>query len=155
MDKQKEQKKHKEEKTVEMMQDKLDEMENNWKRALADYKNLQKRVEEEKSEMILLSNISLVSRLIPVLDNLELMEKHLKDEGIKLIAKEFKQVLKDVGVEELDVESKDFDPAVMEAVEVVEGKEGKVLEVTQKGYKIFDKLLRPARVKVGKSNESM
>lgn len=127
----------------------LSEMEGNWKRALADYQNLQKRVAEEKEEMLKFANLVLISQLLPVLDNLELLGKHNKDEGIKMIIKGFKDVLKDSGVKEIEVsKGDDFDPLLMEAVEA--NGEGSVSEVLQPGYKLSDKLIRPTKVIVGK-----
>jgi len=127
----------------------LIEMENNWKRALADYKNLQKRVAEEKEELVQFSNLVLISRLLPLLDNLEALERHVANEGVRLIVKEFGQVLRDAGVVIIDVVDKTFDPTCMEAVEMVEGEENKVIDVIQKGYILNDRVIRPARVNVG------
>jgi molecular chaperone GrpE len=128
------------------------ELENNWKRALADYQNLQKRTAEEKLNFINFANSTLIRKLLPILDNLEMTQKHLDDDGLKMIIKEYYQVLFDEGVAGIETEGKDFDPAVMEAVEMVEGPENKVISIVQKGYLLNGKLLRPARVNVGKGN---
>ncbi|EKE00038.1 MAG: hypothetical protein ACD_22C00100G0002 [uncultured bacterium] len=125
------------------------ELENNWKRALADYKNLEKRVAEEKEDIFALSNLVVISQLIPILDNMEMLEAHIKDTGLMLVLKEFKQVLKNNGLEEIDAVGKEFDPTTMEAVEMVEGEPNKVISIDNKGYKIKEKLVRPVRVKVG------
>ncbi|MFA6981652.1 MAG: nucleotide exchange factor GrpE [Patescibacteria group bacterium] len=135
------------------LQKQLDEMENNWKRALADYKNLQKRVEEEKAEIVSFSNMILLARLLPVLDNLELLEKHSKDEGMRMITKEFRDVLKDAGVEEIEAEGKEFDPMTMEAVDMegdLADNKAVVTSVVRRGFKMKDRLIRPARVVVSK-----
>jgi molecular chaperone GrpE len=76
------------------LEEQIQELENNWKRALADYKNLEKRVAEEKEGIVSFSNLVLISELIPVLDNLEMLEKHIDDIGLKLVVKEFKQIAK-------------------------------------------------------------
>ncbi len=129
------------------------EYENNWKRALADYRNLQKRTEEEKESIVYYVNSLLFKRIVPVLDNLEMLQKHLDDVGLKMIVKEFKQILAEEGVSEIPVQDQDFDPQTMEAIETVDGPENKVVEVLAKGYMLKNKLLRPARVKVGKQKE--
>ena len=138
---------------MEQLEKRVGELENNWKRALADYKNLEKRTAEERDQIISFSNLVLISQLIPVLDNLELMEKHLGDAALSMIVKEFKQVLTNEGLEEIDASGKEFDPITMEAVETVDGEPNKVIEIVQKGYLLKNKLIRPTRVKVGKKEE--
>ncbi len=142
----------KQSKEAAALKENLAEMESNWKRALADYRNLQKRVEEEKEEVVKFANLVLVSQLLPIMDNLEMLWKHNSDEGVKLVIKGFSEVLENSGVEEIKVSQGDlFDPNMMEAVEMhkplVQG-EKVVREVLQKGYKLNGKLIRPARVNV-------
>ena len=134
---------------IEELEKRINELDNNWKRALADYQNLQKRTSEERLTFVEFSNSTLIRKLLPILDNLEMLEKHLDDEGLKMIVKEFKSVIKEEGVEEIDSDGVLFDAAQMEAVEIVDGPANKVTEVLQKGYILKQKLLRPARVKVG------
>lgn len=130
--------------------DKVAELENNWKRALADYRNLEKRVAEEKETVIRFANSILILKLLPTLDNLELTFGHSKDKGTEMIIKEFKKTLEEEGVKEIEAEGKNFDAEIMEAVE---GGGKNVTEVLQKGYFLSDKVLRPARVKVGKKEK--
>ena len=66
----------------------LADMENNWKRALADYRNLEKRVAEERELIAAFSNAALVTRLLSVVDNLEILSNHVNDAGLVLILKE-------------------------------------------------------------------
>ena len=133
-------------------QEKIDELTNNWKRALADYQNLLKRSEKEKIEFALYANSSLILRLLSVLDYLEKIQDYLKDEGLALAIKEFKVVLTEEGLMEVEALGKKFSPDSMEAVETIEGKEEKVIEVSSKGYYLKDKLIRPAKVKVSVIN---
>lgn len=119
-------------------------------RALADYKNFQNRVEEERTEIIKYATQPLLQRLLFIADSLEMLENHLNDQGLTLIIKEFKQILNDEGVEEIKSDDKEYDVHTMEAIEMVEGEENKVIETTQKGYMCKDKVLRTAKVKVGK-----
>jgi len=137
---------------MEALKSKVDEMENNWKRALADYKNLEKRALEEKFAFASFANTSIIQRILPVLDNLELVNAHISDTGLKMTIKEFKQVLNEEGVTEINPEGKEFDATNMEAIDMVENPEmnNKVISVISKGYMLKDKLIRPARVKVGK-----
>ena len=128
-------------------------MENNWKRALADYKNLEKRNVEERVEFVSYSNALLISKLLSVLDNLELLEKHNADIGLKLTLKDFRQILNEEGLLEIDAAGKDFDSNVMEAIETVDGEEGRAVEIVSKGYMLKNKLLRPAKVKVGQKHK--
>ncbi|MFZ5424499.1 MAG: nucleotide exchange factor GrpE [Patescibacteria group bacterium] len=138
---------------IEQLNAKIEELENNWKRALADYINLQNRVADLKEDYISFAYSSILQRFLPILDNLEMVEKHVDDMGIKLVVKEFKQILSDEGVVEIKSENQDFDIETMEATETVEGEKGKVVEVVKKGYLYKEKLLRPAYVKVGHGAE--
>jgi molecular chaperone GrpE len=138
---------------VSEYENKVSEYENNWKRALADYRNLQKRTEEEKDSVVNYISSALLKRMLPVVDNLEMLQKHINDTGLNLIVKEFKQILNEEGVTEIQVQDQDFDPQTMDAIDTVEGPEDKVVEVLAKGYMFKNKLLKPARVKVGKSKE--
>ncbi len=139
---------------VGVLKRQLAEMENNWKRALADYKNLEKRVIEERGELILFGVSLFAAKLLSILDSLEMLETHVNDAGLNLTIKEFKQILKSEGILEIEVLGKTFDPNNMEAIEVVEGEKDKVMGVLQKGYLFKEKLLRPARVKVGKGDNA-
>jgi len=123
---------------------------NNWKRALADYQNLQRRCEQEKAEFVLYAGSSLILKLLSSLDCLEKAQAHLKDEGLDLAIGEFKNILSEEGLEEIGVQGKEFNPVEMEAVETAQGEKGKVVEVLSKGYKLKNKVIRPAKVKVGR-----
>ena len=139
---------------TEILKGQLAEMENNWKRALADYKNLEKRTIEERTDLIQFGVLIFTMKLLPILDSLEMLEIHLNDVGLNLTIKEFKQTLKSEGLLEIDVLGKTFNPGNMEAIEVVDGEKDKVTHVLQKGYLFKEKLLRPARVKVGKGDNA-
>ncbi len=132
-----------------VLEEKLVELEHKWKRALADYANLEKRVAKEKEDFVNFSKGTLIIKMLAVLDDLERCQRHLKDEGLNLSIKRFKEVLKSEGVEEIEALGGDFDPKLMEAVEVTKGFKNKVLEVALKGYLLNNKVIRPAKVKVG------
>lgn len=132
---------------------KIQELEANWKRAVADYKNLERRCAEDKDAIVKFSNFVLLERLVPVLDNLETLKRHLDDKGLEIVLKQLSDLIKDAGVEEIACVGEEFDPYLMEASEVIEGADNKVMDVVVKGYKYYDKVLRPARVRVGKRKE--
>jgi molecular chaperone GrpE len=132
----------------------IQEFETGWKRALADYQNLKKRVEKEKEEIILRANEILITKLVHILQHLNNMAKFLKDEGLMLTRNEFKTVLEQAGLTELNPEDETFDPNTMEAVEPAFGQKNKVVEVVQEGYMINGKLIIPTKVKVGNGEES-
>lgn len=136
----------------EEKENKVEHLENQLKRALADYQNLEKRIAEEKSIWIKIANKDLLLKLLPGLDNLILAEKHTQDEGVKISIKHFLDVLGEVGVSKIETIGKDFDPKSMEAVSTTEGQDGKVIEEIRAGYALFDTILRPAQVVVGRQN---
>jgi molecular chaperone GrpE len=127
----------------------IEELTDKWKRALADYANLEKRVEKEKKEFVLYSNASLIDKLLAVLDDLERAEKHLDNKGLSIAVDQLRRVLTSAGVEEIKAEDKKFDPETMDCVEMVKGKKNKVVEIVEKGYLLNKKVLRPVKVKVG------
>ena len=132
------------------LEKRISDLENQWKRALADYRNLEKRVDKEKAAFVKLANATLIDKLLPVLDSLEKCGEHLKDKGLNFTLAQFKKVLESEGVKEIDVQGKKFDPETMDAVEMVSGPKDRVVEVFLKGYYLKDRVLRPAKVKVGK-----
>lgn len=136
-------------KEAKELEQKVAEFENNWKRALADYQNLEKRVAEEKVQFVYYIKAQTLLSILPFLDNLEKIEQHIKDKGLELTLKDFKQTLYSIGVEEINVLGKDFDSNIMEAVEMSKGDKNKVLKISSKGYLLEGKLLRPAKVIVG------
>lgn len=131
----------------------IDGLKSQLSRALADYDNLRKRTEIEKEGWFKYAGIRVVGNLLPILDNLENMQKHLNDQGLAITIIEFKRVLKEEGFSEINPEvGQDFDENKMEAVEVIEGGEmGKIAEVLLPGWMIEDgQVVRHAKVKVFK-----
>lgn len=140
-------------KKVKKTEPKLEDFENRLKRALADYANLEKRIAREKKEFVKQATAQLLDKLLSVLDDLELCEEHLKDKGMTLVKDRFKKVLESEGVEEIKALGKKFDPETMDAVELVPGSKNKIMEIVLKGYRLNDKVLRPAKVKVGQGKK--
>lgn len=136
---------------VVSLKQQIDEFKNKYLRAIADYQNLEKRVGEERFELMKMANKNLLVKILPFLDNLEKAELFIKDPGLKISKDHFMQILTDSGMIEIDCLNKDFDPVVAEAVELVPGEaENKVVEVLRKGYMFEDKIIRVAQVKVSK-----
>lgn len=135
------------------LEEKCIELENNWKRALADYRNLQKRVEDERFEFLKYANETIIVELLGVLDNFEELLKHNQnDAGLKITINSFIETLKRFGLEEVLVLGNDFDVTTSECVEMVNGEKNKVILVDRKAYKLNNKIIRHARVKVGNGN---
>ena len=146
-------------------QEKIDALESQLKRAVADYQNLEKRINEGRSELTNFVGAELVKRLLPVLDHLETALAGIKQsgpalseqsesngwvKGVELAVKEFKQVLQSEGLDDIPADGV-FDPALHEAVDTRDGEDNKILEVVRKGYNLNGKVLRPAQVVVGRS----
>lgn len=142
--------KKQEELSIEKLQEKVDELEGNWKRALADYRNLEKRVSEQQKTFVRLANASLIDKLLGVLDDLERATVHIKDHGLKLVLDQFGAVLETEGVREIEAEGEEFDPEAMDCVEMVKGPKNRVVKTLLKGYTLNDHVIRPAKVQVGK-----
>lgn len=136
---------------INLLRQQTEEFKNKYLRALADYQNLEKRVNEERFELMKMANKNLLIKILPFLDNLEKAEIFVKDQGLKISKDHFHQILKEAGLEEINLLNKVFDPVSAEAVEIIPGKEdNKILEIVRKGYKFEDKIIRVAQVKVSK-----
>lgn len=125
------------------------ELEESWKRALADYNNLEKRINEQQKTFVRLASAALIDKLLGVLDDLERAAYHIKDNGLNLILNQFKSVLESEGVKEMKAKGEEFDPETMDCAEMVAGPENTVVKIVQKGYTLNDHVIRPVKVKVG------
>ena len=130
-----------------------------WQRARADFLNYKKEEMERISALLVYSGEELILKILPILDNFELVEKKMpedlkKDESVKGILQIKNQILdflKNQGVDEIKTVGEKFDPNLHEAVETQDGQEsGIILEEVQKGYMINGRLLRAAKVKVAR-----
>lgn len=142
---------------------KLKETEDKLLRLQAEFMNYQNRREKELETLFKYEGESIIKEVLKVVDNFErainMDDDDLSDEvskflsGFKMIYTSLVNMLTDLEVTEIDVDGKEFDPTIAEAVLVEEDKTkpaGVVLEVLQKGYKYKDKVIRPAMVKVNK-----
>ncbi|MGC1479989.1 MAG: nucleotide exchange factor GrpE [Chthoniobacterales bacterium] len=134
-------------------------------RAQAELDNFRKRAAREREESIRYANTSLLDRLLPVLDNFELgLDAASKAtdasgilQGMSMVRKQLQDFLRDSGVEPIEAEGQAFDPNLHDALgqEASEDvPEGTVLRQLRKGFKLRDRLLRPATVIVSKGPEA-
>ena len=148
-------------KQLEECQKLKDEYLTGWQRARADLLNYKKEELERIGEFFKYANIDLILKILPILDNFEIVEKNLPEnvkndeniEGLLQIKAQLKDFLKSQGVEEIKCLGKKFDPEFQEIVEEIEVKDkepGIVIEEVKKGYKLHGKVLRPAKVRVTK-----
>ncbi|MDO8551538.1 MAG: nucleotide exchange factor GrpE [bacterium] len=141
----------KEDKKTKEQKEQVEGLINQLRRVMADYQNLEKRIGTEKEEFAKFANAGLVSKILPALDSLEKAKEHIKDEGLSLATKQLMDGLAQEGLERIEAEKgEDFDPNLMECVEVGKGTDNKVLDVLREGYKLNGRILRVAQVKVGK-----
>lgn len=120
-------------------------------RALADYDNLIKRVERERTDIEKLVSLRLILKLLAVLDGLESAQEHLNDQGLAISIGEFKKIFSEEGLTEIRPEPGDgFDENDMEVVETVAGGgKGEIAELVLVGWKYEDgTVVRHAKVKV-------
>jgi len=136
-----------ENKEVEELKQKCEEYLNGWKRERADFINYKKEEIDRINQLVKYANEEIILKLLPVLDNLCLAANHVKDEGVAQIKKQLEDFLKKEGIEAIETMGKPFDPSTMEAVE---GDGDTVTEEVQRGYTLHEKLIRPAKVKLGK-----
>jgi len=126
-------------------------------RSLAEFDNFRKRTAKEKSEMFDIGAMSIVTKILPVVDNLERALNSAADKednmykGILMIYKQLEETLNSVDVKPIECIGEKFDPNQHNAVahEKIEGaEENVIIEELQKGYRYKDKILRPSMVKV-------
>lgn len=134
--------------TPSKLQVQIEELTDKWKRAVADYRNLEMRMGKEREKWIKFGNQSLLFSLLEIVDDLERAAAHVDDNGLKMILEKFREILKNNQV--VEIKADEFDPELMECVAMAKGEKNKILAVEQKGYLFQGRLLRPAKVKIGK-----
>ena len=141
---------------LEEKQKELDDITDRYKRILAEFENHKKRSQKEREVLYNSILADIVEQLLPVIDNLENATKaETKDEeykkGVELVLKQFKDVLKSKGVEEIKAVGETFDPELHEAVSSVTDEnlgEKEIATEYRKGYKIGTKVIRHSMVVV-------
>jgi molecular chaperone GrpE len=135
-----------------------------WQRERADFLNYKKEEMERIGQLMNYAGEEMVLKMLPILDNFEIVEKNLSEDakkdanikGLLMIKKQIQDYIKNLGAEEIKSVGEKFDPKFHETIEEVEnppagGKEqGTIIEEVQKGYRINGRLMRVAKVKVTK-----
>jgi molecular chaperone GrpE len=135
---------------------------NDLKRVAAEFENYKKRTAREQAALSARATEGLVKELLPIVDDLEralqAAEEHEEaklEEGVRLVHRQLASALERQGLAEIETEGR-FDPHVHEALlsQPSDAEEGSVIEVLQKGYRLGDRVLRPARVVVAAPKEN-
>ena len=149
------------ERELEKVREERETFKEGWQRERAAFLNYKKEEQEriKRAQEVLLEQ--LMEKFLPVLDNLHLALKTIPEkekkqpgtQGLIMVLLQVRDILKQLGLEEIKAEGEEFNPEVHEAVEMVETEKiepGRVVEELQKGYKFKGRVLRPARVRVSK-----
>ena len=144
--------------------DERDAYSDKYMRAHAEFENARRRMEKDKADYARFASDSLILEFLPILDNMEMAEKHIKEakdfkavqEGVDMIQVQIQKFLKDLGVERIKTEGSKFDPHIHEPLEAAEAEgkdDGDILAELKPGYKINGRLLRPASVRIVKHKD--
>jgi len=140
---------------------KVEEYLDGWQRSRAEFANYKKRIEREQSQIYQTVTGNIIKRYLGVVDDLERALKNRPQdeqgatwaEGIELIYQKLLSILESEGVKPMEAQGQPFDPNLHEAISLEENdsiESGQVIEVTQQGYLLGDRVLRPAVVRVAK-----
>ena len=143
--------------TMEELEARCAELVSAHARAVADYRNLERRTQEGRAELRRLTTASVVINLLPIYDDLTRALEAVDDDiaerdwisGIVLIRDKFQRVIAATGAHELEALGKPFDPRLHQAVGYAAGPDGQVVHVMQSGWAVDDHVVRPAMVMVG------
>ena len=141
---------------IEALKNEAKEKDDKYLRLAAEYDNFRKRTAKEKSETFSDAVVKTMSEILPVIDNFErAISADTADEsfksGVVMIFNQLKESLKKIGIEEINPIGQQFDPNIANAVNQIEDEnlgENEVAQVFQKGYRLGDKIIRYAMVKV-------
>ncbi|MEO0122683.1 MAG: nucleotide exchange factor GrpE [candidate division WOR-3 bacterium] len=149
---------------LEKKEAEVKELRDNYLRALADWDNYRKRMENEFAEFKKYAKIDFLSKILPVLDNFDRalagaelnpnFESFFK--GVEIIERQLREILKSMGLIEYSGLGEQFDPTLHEAVGVIatnDHPENTIIEEISKGYKVGDRVIKPAKVLVSKPDE--
>lgn len=133
-------------------QERIAELEDKNLRMMAEFDNFRRRTNKEKLELMETAGERIFTQMLPLVDDFERAVAATQDEGVKLIYQKFLSFLDKNDVHPIQTEDADFNTDEHEAVTTFaagEEKKGKVIDCTQKGYKLGDKVIRFAKVVVG------
>ena len=136
-------------------------IEDKYLRTHAEFENARRRIEKEKIDFLKYANEGIILELLPILDNLEIAERHIKEakdfkavqEGVDMIQMQIQKFVKDIGLERVKAVGEKFDPHLHEAIEVdqeTDKEDNLIVGELKAGYKLNGRLLRPAMVKIVK-----
>jgi len=131
------------------LQQQVQEREELYRRALADYRNLQQQTQQEKIRLIQMASAGLMEEMLPTLDHLEMAMQHFKDPSLQMIADQLMQVLQAHGMTRIEAVGQPFDHLTMEAVDTAAGEKDVVVALRRHGYRLNGNVLRHAQVIVG------
>jgi len=146
---------------ISELEAKLEEQKDKFLRLYAEFENYRRRTSKEKLALSQTASENIITKLLPVMDDYERARKAQKDtgdleafkEGIELIADKFWKILSQEGLEVIESNEKEFNTDEHEAITKIpaptEELKGKVVDTTEKGYKLKDKVIRYAKVVVG------
>jgi len=144
------------EREVDDLRRALEERDTQYLRLAADFENFRRRSAQESVDRSRYGAEGAAVALLPVLDNLRRAIQHAPEgdpmvDGVRMVARQFEEALRSLGVTEIDAEGQPFDPALHEAIggeESPEVERDTVAAVLQPGYRLHDRVLRPALVRV-------
>jgi molecular chaperone GrpE len=128
-----------------------------WQRAQADYANLKRISEQEKADICKYANAGLLANILPVIDDLERamamvpedLEGNKWVQGLTMINQKLVDTLEKQGITQIKAVGQEFDPRIMDAITCCPGEKDIVVQEVEKGYKLNDRVIRPAKVIVG------
>ena len=138
--------------SIEELQDRIAELEDKNLRMMAEFDNYRRRTNKEKLELMATAGERIFTDMLPLVDDFERALAVIDDEGVRLIYNKFLAFLDKNDVHPIETEGVDFNTDEHEAVTTFaagEDQKGKVIDCTQKGYKLGDKVIRFAKVVVG------
>lgn len=146
----------------ESVQSELNELKDKYLRLLAEFENFKKRTVREKMDLMKNAAQDTLSGLLPVLDDFDRAKKSAEDEesaevfsdGVRLVYQKLNSTLQNMGLKEFDANGELFDPELHEAITEIpsptDDLKGKVIDTVEKGYRLNDRIIRYAKVVVGK-----
>jgi len=141
--------------TVVKLEEELADAKNKYLRALADYQNLERQTKTWKEEFSKYASAGLASQLLEILDDLEKAQEHLQDKGLEIVINKLNKVLASEGLEKLELLNEEYSPLTAEVINTEPGdKDNVVIKILQNGYKIGDRVIRPAKVIVSTKSKS-
>lgn len=148
------------EQAIEKLEAELQEQKEKYLRLYAEFDNFKRRTAKEKVELIQTAGKEVIQGLLEVIDDMDRAEKQMNNsddiaivkEGVQLVFHKFRSNLLSKGLKEMESIGRDFDPDLHEAITEIPapGKEGKIIDQVEKGYYLNDKIIRFAKVVVGK-----